>query len=325
VIDLKYTTIKRQLPSFIYKNLSSFTNSSNKYEYQSTKLRQKISKKVNIPIENIFLTAGIDEAIHSFALIYNSATVFIPTYIEYRFFEKFGGSLEKVNALNSKNEYKIPVRKYDTDVIIITTPNNPIGKVNIETIINLAEINKKKEIIVDGAYFLYVYSQSDLSQLIAKDNISVMLSFSKDYGMAGIRVGYVLSHEAIISKLRKVTNYFNVSNISVGAAKVAMNHEDYFNRLRSSILNLREDLKDYLKDTGYKVLNTYNNSVLIKFNSKESADKFVKYLYEKSIIVSQGNGNSNIGLDDSYVRIAVGTQSQMEELKKVLSSIKSHL
>lgn len=91
-------------------------------------------------------------------------------------------------------------------------------------------------------------------------------------------------------------------------------------KTREGINQRRENFITFLKNQDFDVFPSKINAVLIKFDSEDAGTKFVNYLAKRNIIVSHGNGNSNIGLDDSYIRIAIGNKEQMDKVKKVIGN-----
>ncbi len=324
MINLQYTTIQKPLPDFIYQGIKSFSQNANTYHPQPPELIEKIASKFGLKNKNIFLTAGADEAIQLFAKIYGQNTfVFTPTYIVYRDVETFGGKLTRINALQG-NEFVVDPKECDqATLIFLANPNNPSGYTEKETVINLIKNNPKAIVVIDEAYGDFA-DLSVIEEINHYQNLAVIRSFSKSYGMAGNRMGFVATgNEDIIKKLTEFSQWCNVSYLSVGAALTALAHEEYFKTIREEIKQTRENFNNFLKKLNYKVISSLINAQLIKFDSIGAANKFVEYLKQNEIIVSQGNGFSNIGLDDSFVRIAIGTPEQMEVVKKIIQDFKN--
>jgi len=107
--------------------------------------------------------------------------------------------------------------------------------------------------------------------------------------------------------------------LSVGAAITALDHKDYFQSLREDINTRRDVLINFLKSKGFVVLLSAINAVLIKFASDAEGTRFFEHLKSNQIIGSHGNGSSNIGLDKSFVRLAIGTPDQMSKVQEVIN------
>ena len=319
-INLKFTTIKTQLPDFIHEGLKSYSSNANTYKPQPEELRKKISQKFDIPVERVYLSAGIDESIRLFAQNFGKNTyVFTPTYVEYQTVDLYNGKLNQIYSIKN-DQYNIDTsKKDDVTLIYLANPNNPSGITTKEKIIELAENNSNAIVVIDEAYGEFA-KLSVIQEVSKYNNLAVMRSFSKDYGMAGNRIGFVIAHPEVIEKLLSKAQWCNVSYLAVGAAMTALDNENYFSDLRDEINKRRDDFRKFLLGAGFRVLPSGINAVLIKFDNDDQGKKFNSYLNKNNIIVSTGNGESNIGLNDSFVRISIGTEDQMSKVTEVIKS-----
>lgn len=322
-INLQYTTIKNPLPDFIYKDLKRFSKEANLYHPQPQELIEKLSQKHQLPKKMFYLTAGCDEALQMFILTYGKRTViFTPTYIVYSDVEVFGGKLNEIYSIGN-NEYKINPKRYnEAKLIILANPNNPSGYTEKETVIELVKTNSHAIVVIDEAYGEFAPELSVVKLPTKYKNLAVLRSFSKDYSMAGNRVGYIVANPEIIASVKNKAQWTNVSYLSVGAAISALNHKKYFAKIRTDIHKRREKLTSFLRKAGFVILPSKINAILIKFNNEKEAKKFVDFLKQYKIIINQRNGNSNIGLDLSFVRMAVGTSEQMSKVAQVIDKFK---
>lgn len=317
-INLQYTTIKEPLPNFIYKGLKEYSKNANLYRPQPPELIEKIAKKHNLPKETIFLTAGVDEGIQILALAYGqNAYVFTPTYVVYSDVEEFGGKLTRLSSIKGM-DFTISTDKIgDASIIFLANPNNPSGFTPKDKVMELVKNNWHTVVAIDEAYAEFA-NLSVIDRVRNNPNMVVLRSFSKSYAMAGNRVGYMVAAPGLIRKVSPKTQWCNVSYLSVGAAIAALDHEEYFSKIREAINQRREDFIAFLRELGLSVFPSKINAVLLKFSFKGEATEFVNYLGKNNIVVSHGNGSSNIGLDRSFVRIAIGTQLQMDAAKEVI-------
>ena len=319
-INLQYTTIKTPLPSFIYRSLTDYSAGANIYRPQPSELIDKISIKYSIPKNTIFLSAGIDEALQMFQHAYGATTViFTPTYVVHADAELFGKKLFKINCINSKNQYRVPIKTYKgATLILLANPNNPSGFTTKENVMELVRLNPQAMVVIDEAYGAF----GDLlveDQVQQNKNMAVLRSFSKDYGMAGNRIGYIIAHPSVIKTVSVFTTWANISYLSVGAAVATFRHEEYFKHMRDDISKRRDNFLHFLTAHKFSVLPSQINAVMIKFSSAIDATQFVEYLAKHNIVVSHGNGNSNIGLDNSFVRLSIGNSQQMEQVTQIIA------
>lgn len=316
LINLQYTTIKDPLPDFIYEGLASYSKAANAYKPQPPELIEKLAKKHNIPKEMIYLTAGIDEAIQIYAKTYGqNAHVFTPTYVVYSDVEEFGGKLTRIPSAQG-SEYIINTDTIaDATLIYLANPNNPSGITSKENVIKLVKNNPHAKVVIDEAYGEFA-DFSVIDEVKNFPHMAVFRSFSKAYAMAGNRIGYIIAHPEVIHVVKNKSQWSNVSYLSVGAAMVSLDHEEYFSKIREDINQRRDEFIEFLKRSGFSVFPSKINAVLLKFSSEVEGTKFAEFLTQNNFVISLGNGNSNIGLDKSFVRIAIGNNEQMNKLKE---------
>lgn len=317
-INLQYTTINDPLPDFIYEGLKPYVQQANSYHPQPLELIEKLAQKHQVPVEMIFLTAGIDEAIQIFAKTFGEHTyTFSPTYIEYKNVHDLGGSLTELPSL-IEGEYQISTDLLpNASLIFLANPNNPVGISSKEKVMELVQNNRNAHVVIDEAYGEFA-EVSVIDEVANHPNLTVFRSFSKAYAMAGCRVSYFISHPQTIEQVRNKTQWANVSYLSIGAALIAMDHEEYYVTMRKAICERRDEYTKRIADLGFNVLPSHINAILLRFSTIEDGTRFVQYLGERQIVVSHGNGGSNIGLDHSFVRIAIGSEEEMEILYDVM-------
>jgi histidinol-phosphate/aromatic aminotransferase/cobyric acid decarboxylase-like protein len=320
-IDLSFTTIKQELPDFIYDGLSSFAKVSNSYHHQPDELRQRIANKYQVPLDHIYLTAGADQAILLLSMIYGRhAHIFTPTYISYTDVRRVGGELTEHPALNELS-YDVSTAKIENaSLIFLANPNNPAGITAKDEVLELAVNNPDAKIVVDEAYGDFV-NESVIDSVSSYKNLIVIRSFSKGYALAGYRIGFMIASPEIFKQLSLESNWFNVAYTSVGAAIAAMDQEDYFQGIRQAIVIERQLTEEFLTKQNYMIIPSSINAVLVKFASKNEASNFVEKLKESGVIVNLGNGASNCGLDNTFVRVSIGTKDQMQVFRDVVAVI----
>lgn len=318
IIDLQYSTIKEALPDFVYKSLFRFSSSSNDYFPQPEELINLLSLKFGLKKANIFLTAGCDEAILMLGRAYNSSIViFTPTYIEYANEKNFGKNIKKIFSLIN-GEYKIVPKYYHgSSLIFIANPNNPIGFTEKETIYRLILNNPQAIVVIDEVYSGFS-NKSVIGDIYKFKNLVVLRSFSKDYGMAGIRIGFIAAEKNIIDNIRGFAQETNTSYLSVGAAISGLSHESYFSKMRGKIIRERNSFCTFLDLHKLKHFKAETNVVLLKFSDESRGKDFFDFLKAHGINTSLGNGGSNVGLDKSYIRITIGTKKEMFFVRKII-------
>ncbi len=318
VINLQYTTVKDPVPDFIYEGLKEFSSGANTYRPQPPELIGKLAKKHNIPSEMIYLTAGCDEAIQMFIHAYGERTfTFTPTYIVYSDAKEFGKEFSGISSIKN-NSFEINTGRIDkATLVFLANPNNPSGFTGKEKVLELIKNNSHAKLVIDEAYGDFA-DLSVIDQVQKFPHLAVFKSFSKGFGMAGNRVGYFIAQPETVAVVKNKAQWSNISYLSVGAAIVALDHENYFSEMRGEIHKRRDNFMSFLKEQGLAFLPSKINAVVLKFKNEEEGTGFFEYLKKNNVITSHGNGFSNIGLDKSFVRIAIGNNEQMSILKEVI-------
>jgi histidinol-phosphate aminotransferase len=209
----------------------------------------------------------------------------------------------------------------NTRLIFIANPNNPTGTwiASDELEQFIASVPETALVVVDEAYTEYVTDQDvpDTSKWLSKyPNLVVTKTFSKAYGLAGLRVGYALSHPDVADLLNRIRPPFNVNSLALIAAQTALRDSAY---LEKSV-DLNEKGKAYLQkeltELGLKVIPSATNFLLVDMG--QAASGLNRQLLEAGVIVRPV---ANYGLDN-FLRVSVGLPKENEffiqALKKIL-------
>lgn len=319
-IDLRFAVIQYSPNNKLSEGIKRAINQSNKYHPQPIELKKKLAKKFKVTPDMILLTSGADEAIQLLGRKYlRNIVYFYPTYVEYS--KKNAFRAKKVTGINSlqNSTYKIPIRKYKTSsLIFIANPNNPFGYTTRKDLLRLINLNLDSHIVVDEAYGGFAPNLTLASDVKDFKNLIVLKSFSKDYALAGIRIGFVIAQPEVIKELETISLVSNVSYPSVIIALNALKHEDYSKKIIKKIINDRRVLENFISDFGWKIFESKTNIITVKFDSPIESNNLVDYLQKSGIYISLGNGGANVGLDNTFIRIVVGTSSQNIILMNVI-------
>ncbi|HSW79793.1 MAG TPA: aminotransferase class I/II-fold pyridoxal phosphate-dependent enzyme [Candidatus Saccharimonadales bacterium] len=318
-ISLFYTTLNVPLPDFIYDGIREFSKNANSYQPQPSKLVDSLAERHNVSRDRIFITAGADEAIQLLAMAYGKSTYYYtPTYIGYQDTENIGATVHPINAMHD-GEYAINTARIDdASLIYLANPNNPFGFTPRDKVVDLVKNNPQAIVVSDEVYDSFAPELSVLGELSEYPNLVILRSFSKGFGMAGNRIGYMIASPHIVEQIRLKSPLSSTSYLSVGAALAALDHEQYFKDAIDEIKRTRETFTAFLKSKGRAVLPGLINAVLIKFPDENSAAKFLQHLNDNNFIVRQGGSGRNAGLDDTFVRITIGTPDEMRMATEVI-------
>ena len=287
-------------------------------------LKTNLSKKKNVPLQNIFIGNGSDEVIDLIYRIFaepakDSVIICPPTY----------GMYEVSANINGVNSIKVPLTndfqldidallnriKNDQSVKIIfaCSPNNPTGNVLNDLDTLLAKFNGI--VVIDEAYIDFCPDKSYLNKIFEYPNLIVMQTFSKAWALAGARVGIAYAQKDIISLFDKTKPPYNVSKLNQEAAINALAHSNEFEERRISILEQRSWLIENLitLPSVRKIYPSDANFLLIEVSN---ADLIYNQLITNNVIVR--NRNSQI---KNCLRITIGTPEENQELIKAFNKI----
>lgn len=285
------------------------------------KLLQKLADFHGVNIENIVLTAGADEAINSILgtfMDYGQTVLTVcPSFVMPKIYSKINGLNYKEIPYTEK--WMLPadevIKNIDNaDFIHLTTPNSPTGEVIERSVID--DIIKKagdKPVLIDETYGNYS-GVTNLDLLEGRDNIFIVHSFSKDFALAGLRLGYIISAENNIKELRKYLSPYNVSTLTVKAGIAALNDIEYFQNVKIEMEKSKKVLTEGLEKLGATIYPSKTNFLCVDFGSK--AD----FVYHKLVAnkIKPKYYNQTPMLENCF-RITV---PKMENTLKILEALK---
>ena len=290
-------------------------------------VKSKISVLKNIPIENIFLGNGSDEAIDILYRAFcipskDNVIVCPPTY----------GMYEVSANVNNVEILKVPLVPEtfqldissvlkaiteNTKLIFVCCPNNPTGNgVKWKDIQILLE-TFNGIVVVDEAYIDFASYGSLISQLENYKNLVILQTFSKGWGLAGLRVGMAFASEEIIAIFNKIKPPYNINIVSQQLLLEALNNKSKVDEWVKEIILERRKVSDELTKLLFiKIIYPSEaNFILVK---TDNAKNIYDFLITQKIIV---RNRSNITLCDNCLRITIGTK---EENTKLLNTLKQY-
>ena len=317
-IDLRWGVIHEPLPESVYGGLTSVMRDSNLYG-DPDELKQVLAKMEGLPKEMIELTAGADGSLIILGIMYGKDThIFTPTYKGYLDIKNFGHKVTEHDALDGTS-YSIDTKKIPgASLIYLANPNNPFGTTTKNKVMELVKNNPQAKVVVDETYTDFHDAETVADEVPKHKNLIVVKSFSKGYGMAGFRVGYFIANKEVVEKIDVDSIYFSTTKVSQAVALAALKEKEHFSAMRHRVNSERDITEQYFREKGIEVMPGKINFVLLRFASPKEAKSFVNKCKGHNILVQEGNCDTNVGLNESYVRIAVGTVKEMKKLREVL-------
>lgn len=275
-------------------------------------LKQKLANKFLLDADNFFIANGSEAIINSLPQVFgkDQDEVIIPalTFPMFAVSSRLAGKVV-VNAkmthdlgISLDKMAKLVTKK--TRMVFICNPNNPTGSVlAIEEILQFIEnIPEKILVVVDEANVEFG-GESVIKDTAVRDNLIVLRSFSKGYGLAALRVGFAASSKGIIKKLEQETPLFPVSGLSEKLASIALDDDQFLKTTKKFTAGQRNLLTSGLKKLGFRVFPSETNNLFVKAPEFIKSKPLAKKLKEKDISVIMGSSFESC--DDSFFRASV--------------------
>ena len=298
---------------------------------KSKNLRKSISKIYNCNSEKIICGAGSDEIIQMICQLFLNPgdEVVLPEYsfLMYRIYSKIVGAKvifsKEINFKISINEILKKVSK-KTKIVFIANPNNPTGTyLTKKEVLELRKkLNKKILLVIDDAYAEYMQNpdySSGLDLFKNKENVFILRTFSKIFGLASLRVGWGYGSKKIIDELYKIKPPFNVNKIAQLSAIESLKDYEFIKKSIRHNLNWSVKIKKFLENKNIKTNKIAANFFLLDFDScKKSANYVAKKLENKGIIL---RSMENYKMKNK-LRMTIGYTTQnikfIKEIKNIL-------
>ncbi|MCP9290875.1 histidinol-phosphate transaminase [Gracilimonas sediminicola] len=288
------------------------------------KLRAAIAERNGVNSENVLLASGSESIISilckTFFLNKENAVTADATFVG--FFVQIG-----VRGVHLKRIPMTPDYRYDvkaianaidehTKMVYIANPNNPTG-----TYINkeefewfMQQVPEDVLVVMDEAYFEYTKGVEDYPQALdyEYDNIIVLRTFSKAYGLAGFRVGYAIANEELISNMMKTKLTFEPTTLGQAAALAAYNDHEFLQKSTDVVEESKQRLYRFFDEQNVNYVKSISNSVMMVLPSEEEAIDFTQSMLEKGVILRRINA---FGLPNC-IRITVGLSEEMDHFEQ---------
>jgi len=311
------------------KNIEKSLNLNNRYpDSYAYSLREKLSKQFNVNIENVILgsgSEGIMSTIMRTFLNKNDEIIGVEnSFIGFRVLANSSGNKIQWVAMN---DYKYNLNAIsekinsNTKIIYLANPDNPTGtyftKTDFEKFIKL--VPRRVLVILDEAYFEYANSIEDYpdSMKYRLDNVITLRTFSKCYGLAGLRVGYGFAHHNLINNLMKVKLPFEPSLPAQQAALGAMSDDKYLNKTINLNITEKKIVMSELKKLNIDFLESSTNFITLIFRNVNQSIYFSDKMLQNGILVRH---LASFGLPEC-VRVSIGTAEENKSYIKVLNNI----
>lgn len=287
---------------------------------------QLVANFLGIASEQVLLTNGVDEALSLLFASYLGASDELlfadPTFVMYPMLgQALGAQMVRVQ---SGEDLTLPVAELlsrispQTRVIAIANPNNPTGLAASEAdLLRIAEAAPDAAVLIDEAYFEFcdgaltagkaVSPKTMISQTENHPNLFVARTFSKAYGLAGLRLGVLAGAAEQIDCLRRLSLPFNVNSVALSCLEEALADSSFVSEHVAQVKRGRDRLAQLFTELGLRYWPSQTNFVLVRIGAQ--ARTFVESMQRHGVLVHDSSINPGC---EGCVRITVGTASQMD-------------
>ena len=292
-----------------------------------TELRKNLAKELNVKDNFLLFGNGSVEIIQMISRVLldkgDNIVTELPSFSSY--FSEANIQDAKIKTIKYNEDYNFNLDEMlslldeKTKIIYITNPNNPLGTIidsrKMEDFIK--KISNDILVVIDEAYFEFVRDTSYKSSidLVKKyDNVCVLRTFSKAYGLAALRIGYIVANPLFINELEKVRVPFNVSRISQQCANIALKDKDFMEKSVEKIHSTIDYMYQELDKLKIEYIKTQANFIMMNLrrNSKQCEEEFIKRGY----IVRGG-----FPLMDTWIRVSISTLDDMQGFIEALKEV----
>jgi len=288
-------------------------------------LKEALSNRFNVESKNIIIGAGSDQVLEFISHVkLNSSSKILRSSVTFAMYDiyakQFGAAVVTTDSYRHiADEFIEKIESENPDIVYICTPNNPTGDATLkEDIIKIIQATSKESlVVVDCAYMEYVDDDKykiTPQDILEYENAIYLGTFSKAYGLGGMRVGYGIANEDIIKVLYKVRPPFNITTLSLLAGIEASKDEEF---VKKSVTLNAEQMGRYIEfanKNSIEYIPSSTNFITYLFDENYNSSLIANSLMKQGIIIRD---LASYGLN--AVRITIGTAPQNDKLFEVLA------
>ncbi len=329
ILDFSSNVNPLGAPNSVKKSLKSHLGKVTTYpDHDSIILKNKLAKYLNISVNNLVVGNGATEIIYDFCratIDRSNVLIVVPTFGEYEAASSLcGAKLEFFKTMNLESDLEKFIQKIPRNgIVFICNPNNPTGvlisKNPMMQIIRAAK-TRSAFVFVDECFMELTQKQNQslVDQVSKLENLFVLRSLTKSFGLAGLRLGYGIGSKNLASILNKIKIPWNVNGLAQEAGLAALYDGTFLTKTQKLVKTESAFLKNSIsKLDGFSCYDTATNFILIK--TRQPAKLVQKKLLSKNILVRDCSNFR--GLDSYHIRIAVKTHKENQRLLEGLKTL----
>ncbi|WP_188453865.1 histidinol-phosphate transaminase [Virgibacillus oceani] len=290
----------------------------------TAELRTALAEKLRVNENQLVFGSGSDELVQLTcrAFLYPGVNTVManPTFPQYKHNAKIeGAEIREIPNHNGYHDLEAIFNAIDenTRVVWLCSPNNPTGCLipRSDFYSFMDKCPKDVLVVLDEAYYEYIEPGLDpdaINNISNYPNLLILRTFSKAYGLAGLRIGYGVGSERLIAKLNVVRGPFNTTSYTQKAALIALHDDLFIQETYQQNKVIRESFQRFLDNLGLSYYDSHTNFLCVKL--PVSGNEMFGYLLKNGYIVRPGEG---IGCPNS-VRITIGNKEDMIKLQSII-------
>ena len=283
-----------------------------------------VAAHLGLVAEQVLLTNGVDEAIHLLCETYleplDEVLVVTPTFGMYEIYA--GATGARVVRVQCAADFRFPLAKVldgihpATRLIAVASPNNPTGTVaDREQLLQIARAAPDAALLVDEAYVEF-HGETVVCDIDSFDNLFVTRTFSKAYGLAGLRIGILAGPRPQMPRVRRVSSPYSVNAVALAVLPAALADSDHISCYVAQVKNGRQRVQGALAALGLHSWPSQANFLLVRIGEKHH--EFVSAMRQRAVLVRDRSSDPGCA---GCVRITIGSEVQTTQLIAALGEV----
>jgi len=289
---------------------------------------QVVAEHLGVSTDELLLTNGTDEAIHLICETYlergDEALIVVPTFAMFEIYAATTGA--RVISIPSESDFEFPTQTVlsliteRTRFIAVANPNNPTGAfVPILELLQIAAAATDAAVLVDEAYFEFC-GETAIPRWRDASNLFVSRTFSKAYGMAGLRIGVLMGNQEQMRVVRRASSPYNLNSVAIACLPDALADRNFVNAYVTDVKQGRCELEAELATWGIRFWPSRANFVLIHL--AENCGPFIREMRTRGILVRDRSADFGC---KNCVRITLGTRDHNRQMLSALREVSTGL
>jgi histidinol-phosphate aminotransferase len=279
-------------------------------------LREALARHWEIPVDNVLVGAGIDE------LLGNVVRMTVPpgghvvtshgAYPTFNYHVNgFGGVLHPVDYRDDHEDLDAladKAQEVGARLVYLSNPDNPMGtRHSAEAVASFRRhLPSGTVLVLDEAYAEFAPEGTNPPIDPSDAGVIRLRTFSKIYGLAGLRVGYAVAHADAVAGFNKIRNHFGVNRVAQQAALAALQDQDYINGLRREVETGKQAYAEVAQRHGFTAIPSYTNFVAIDVGDAERGERLLKALQDRRVFIRK----PGVPPLDRCIRVTVGPEAE---------------